>query len=459
MDAKFQISAQRSWKAVRPFNIIIVGAGIAGLSAGLALALTGHTATILERASEISEVGAGIQLPPNASRILHRLGVLDKVMEHTSLLSKVSIRRYDSDEELGSLPIMPSVDLQYGAPMGAIHRADLQRILLEAAIEAGCQVRTSQVVVGVHRSFLPQVKVESLATGHCVWLTGDIVIAADGIHSMMRKQMAKSAGFADGPLPAADAAYRLLISREKVQHNEKLLDMLDQNIAVRYMGPGGHVMGYPVKKNTMYNLVLLHTANRPLGRTIDGEDVWFAKGNRAAMLDFYKEWSPAIRAWLCCAEEEVLEWKLDTFPALPYWSRGSVTLAGDACHPMLPYVAQGAANAIEDAAVIATALTCTSNVSLALGVYEIVRKERAERIASSALATGHSLHLPDGPEQEKRDKAIRHANEHDVRADRWCDKEWQDYMWATDVMRYTTENWPKNVYSFLHLQLKNFKTK
>ncbi|KNG48585.1 salicylate hydroxylase [Stemphylium lycopersici] len=134
------------------------------------------------------------------------------------------------------------------------------------------------------------------------------------------------------------------------------------------------------------------------------------------------------------------------YPPLPTWVRGGVALIGDACHPMLPYVAQGAANGIEDAAVMATALNCTSNIELALCVYEAVRKERAEKITASASDTSRSLHLPDGPEQEKRDRSIqsaRHperAGESDV-ADRWRDQQWQDFMWGIDVMRETVNKW------------------
>ncbi|KAF3809053.1 FAD-dependent monooxygenase OpS4 [Colletotrichum gloeosporioides] len=434
-----------SRRAVAPLNVIIIGAGIAGLSAGIALAQTGHSVTILERVPQITEAGAGIQLAPNATRILRRMGVIEEIMEHMSVLSRVSIRRYDSDEELGSSPLMPAIGIRYGEPMGVIHRGDLQRILLKAALESGCCIRTSQVVVGVHSRFLPQVQVRDALTGMFSWISADLVVAADGINSIVRKQLSTAAEFSDEPMPGGDAAYRLLVPREKIKHDSKLLQMLDQDVAVRYMGPGGHVMAYPVKRNTLYNLVLLHPAKETDQRDIASEDVWSTKAHRKAMLDFYNDWSPAVRAWLRHAEEEILEWRLDTYPAMPRWVRGNVLLLGDACHPMLPYVAQGAAMSIEDAAVLAAALTRTSNVPLALEVYETVRKERADRIAASAASTGRSLHLSDGPEQEKRDDAIRHAVVGGDREDRWCDNEWQDYMWATDVTRDTIENWEQLV--------------
>ncbi|CAE7206023.1 hypothetical protein PTNB73_07274 [Pyrenophora teres f. teres] len=383
-------------QAVKSLRVIVVGAGIAGLSAGLALSQCNHSVTILESSSQLGETGAGIQLAPNATRILHRLGVLAEVMLHTSVLSGVSIR-----------------------------------------------------VIAVHSTSVPKVRVRVGETGKSLWFTSDIVIAADGIKSVCRRQMALEGGYAnmDRPYPTGDAAYRLLIPREKVQRDPELLAMLDQNVAMRYMGPGGHIMAYPLKGNKVYNMVLIHPS-KATGDT--EEDVWTTTGERREMMKFYGSWSPAIRKWLSYAGEEdeemIPEWTLKMYPPLPTWVRGGVALIGDACHPMLPYVAQGAANGIEDAAVIATALNCTSNVHLALRVYEAVRKERAEKIAASASDTSRSLHLPDGPEQQKRDRTIQSAGRKDKAAesdiaDKWRDQQWQDFMWGIDVMHETVDKW------------------
>lgn len=185
MEAIHDVNIYSDLQAVRSLNVIIVGAGIAGLSTGLALSQYHHSVTILESSSKHTEVGAGIQLAPNATRILRRLGVLDQVMEHTSVLSGVSIRwascaffvwvfkgcllipswyysnvsrlilphrRYDSDEELSYSPMFPASDNKYGAPMGTIHRGDLHRILLRAARASGCRILTSHKYVHSNRS-------------------------------------------------------------------------------------------------------------------------------------------------------------------------------------------------------------------------------------------------------------------------------------------------------------------
>lgn len=160
------------------------------------------------------------------------------------------------------------------------------------------------------------------------------------------------------------------------------------------------------------------------------------------MLDFYSSWDPIIQDLLTYVpDDEVMEWTLNMHKPLPSWVEGSIALMGDACHPMLPYVAQGAAQAVEDAGVLTEAFSKTSNIQLALAVYELVRKERAEKIQTSTVDTRNTLHLPDGEAQEKRDEKIRAANKGGSNPDKWADPGWQEYMYGVDVMRETREKW------------------
>ena len=345
-----------------------------------------------------------------------------------------------SDDELASSPLMPSSGIKYGAPMSVIHRGDLHRILLNAAHASGCNILTSHTVFAADPSFSGRVEVRNNKTGDISWFAGDVVIAADGTKSTLRKQMVVANGVKDKPTKTGDSAYRLVVPREEVQDEPELLEMLDQNVAMRYMGPGGHVMAYPVKNNSAYNLVLIHPA-KVTGPDDDSGDSWTSKGDRQEMQDFYHNWSPALRKWIEHAGQEISEWDLYVYPQLPKWVQGNVALIGDACHPMLPYVAQGAANAMEDAAVLAMALTCTSDVQLALRVYELVRKDRGEQIAASASTTASALHLPDGPAQVNRDEAIVAASKGHEHPDKWGNVKWQDFMWGVDVMRETIQSW------------------
>lgn len=163
-------------------------------------------------------------------------------------------------------------------------------------------------------------------------------------------------------------------------------------------------------------------------------------------MDFYSSWDPLIQDMLSYVpEDDVMEWTLNSHRPLPSWIEGHIALMGDACHPMLPYVAHGAAQAIEDAGVVTECFTKTSDVELALKVYEYVRKDRAERIQTSTVDTRKALHLPDGPEQQARDEKIKAAARGGENPDKWADQSRQEFMYGVDPMRETREKWSELV--------------
>ncbi|MCJ1319937.1 hypothetical protein MMC15_005273 [Xylographa vitiligo] len=420
-------------KAKQSLRILVVGAGIGGLAVAIGLKQSGHDVIILEQVPHIAEVGAGIQMAPNAARILGRFGMLEKVMEKANVLEKNSLRRYANNEELGTAPLMPEIGQKYGAPLSVIHRGDLQAILLEAARAENIEMHLGSRVVEADPSFEARVKLQS---GE--WLEGDVIIAADGIKSDLRRQIAKAHGIEDRSQPTGDSAYRILIPKEKLEHDPEALELLNTNVGMRWMGPKGHIMAYPIKNNKVYNMVLLH----PQKAGAPNEESWTNRGDKTEMLDFYSGWNDLVKNLLTYVPAgDVMEWTLNTHRPLPAWIENKVALIGDACHPMLPYVAQGAANAIEDAGTLTVCFSITSDVSLALEIYQHVRKSRAEAIQLSATTTRKALHLPDGPEQQKRDEAIRNSNKGGHNPDLWADTEWQQTMWGVDVMKDTLENW------------------
>lgn len=192
---------------------------------------SGHSVTILEQVKKIGEVGAGIQMAPNNMRILGRFGVLPDLMKHVNLLEANSLRRWKNNEELGAAPLMPKIAEQYKAPLGVIHRGDLQRILLEAAKKEGCDLRTDHQVVKCDDNFEARVQLKS---GE--WVEGDLVIAADGIKSDVRRQIAAHHNHVDKSTPTGDAAYRIMIPKEKLEHDKEALKLLNENVGMRWMG-------------------------------------------------------------------------------------------------------------------------------------------------------------------------------------------------------------------------------
>ncbi|KAI5926529.1 putative salicylate hydroxylase [Camillea tinctor] len=431
-------------RAAKPLKVIVVGAGIGGLAVGLGMRRTGHEVIILEKVEQITEVGAGIQVAPNAARILRRFGVLEEVMGHACVLERNSLRRYDSDHELGSISLS-HVQKEYNAPIAVIHRADLQDILLRAFRKCGGMLLTNHKVLEVNSDFEPQVLVDH--EGAQMWFGGDVIIAADGMNSTIRRQIAAACHHDDRLTPTGAIAYRILLPRELVQNDDRISTLFEENMGLRYMGPGGHIMAYPLRNNSVYNVVLLRSND---SSSILGPDAcdepklsWTRRGSKDEMRQFFSRWSSVVQGLIDnAAESEILETPMHDLPPLPCWVKGRVALTGDSCHLMLPFVAQGAANAIEDAGTLTTAFTCTDDVELALKVYEAVRKDRGEKIQASATATGKNLHLPDGEEQRERDRAIMAASRGDGQnPDRWNDRGWNQFMWGVDVMRETIENW------------------
>jgi len=429
-----------NFRALQPFKIIIIGAGIAGLTTAIGLQKAGHDVLVLEQAKEIVEVGAGIQIAPNAARILGRFGLLEKVMEKANVLKGNSVRRWEEGEELGMARLMPEIGEKYHAPLSVIHRADLQQILLSACYSAGINIRLSSRVVSVDPSFSAQVQ---LSNGE--WLSSDLVICADGIKSAIRSQIANAHGLPDHTIPTGDAAYRILIPKEKMEQDEQAAKLLADDKGIRWMGPGGHIMAYPIKQNTLYNMVLIHPSkhHQTSEKTKEKEN-WTDKGSKLEMMDMYANWNPLVKDLMSYVPEgEVMEWTLNSHLPLPSWVENRCVLIGDACHPMLPYVAQGAAQAIEDAGVLACALSKTRNLDVALGIYQAMRKGRAEKIQNSAAVTRIQLHLEDGEEQRERDRRIKMSGQRggEKNPDLWADREWQDFMWGVDVMKDCIDHW------------------
>jgi salicylate hydroxylase len=373
-------------------KIAVIGGGIGGLSAALHLLREGFDVHVYEQAPRITEVGAGIQISPNASRLLIRLGLKPALDAAGVFPQAVHQRRWDDGRTLQRAPVGKLVEETFGAPYYHFHRADLAN-LLAAALPA------ERVHVG-HKLVDLEQKGERVVARfeNGARVEADALVGADGIHSKVRH-------IVFGPEKArftGCVAWRGLVPADRVAHLG--IEVASHN----WMGPDGHVVHYWVSAGRFMNVVCVTEHG---GWTSES---WTEKGNVADAMARYEDWHPTVRG-LIASFPETYVWALHDRLPLPRWSDGRITLLGDACHPMLPFMAQGAAQSIEDGAALASLLKATpDDVPGALRRYEEVRKPRATRLQEASANNRTRFHLPDGPEQQARDQAMATSGDRSI---------------------------------------------
>jgi salicylate hydroxylase len=373
-------------------RVAIVGGGIGGLSAALHLLAAGFDVQVYEQSPRIGEIGAGIQISPNASRLLVRLGLkpaMDKVGVRPQAVHQ---RRWDDGRTLQRAPVGLEVETAFGAPYYHFHRGDLAE-LLGAAVPAERVHCSHRLVEFEQKGERVVARFENGAS-----VEADLLVGADGIHSCVRHLLFGP----EKPRFTGCVAWRGLVPVERIRH-------LDIEIASHnWMGPDGHFVHYWVAGGRFMNVVCIAEH----GTWTD--ESWTSKGKVADALARYEGWHPSVRT-LIAAFPETFIWALHDRLPLPRWSDGRVTLLGDACHPMLPFMAQGAAQSIEDGAALASLLKAMpDDVPGALERYEQVRKPRATRLQEASANNRKRYHLPDGPEQQARDHAMATSGDRSI---------------------------------------------
>ena len=337
---------------------------------------------VYERAGTLGEVGAGINVSPNASRVLHGLGLADDLAATGVRPVAWHQRRWDDGRTLLRAPLGDAVVEAFGFPQYQLHRADLLATLSRGLPAE--RLHLGRRVVAL-RDDGGRVEVEF---EHGEGIRADVLVGADGIHSTVRE-------IVFGPQEArftGCVAYRGLIPAERLRRFE--LEVTSQV----WMGPGRHFVHYFVQGERLVNFVAV------VEQDSWTRESWTDRGDVATALAEYEGWHPQVRGILG-AVDEIFVWALLDRTPLERWSAGRVTLLGDACHPMLPFMAQGAAQAIEDGAALAACLTRSGrrDVPEALRRYEALRVARASRIQALSAVNKIRFHLADGPEQEERD--------------------------------------------------------
>ncbi|KAI0066032.1 FAD/NAD(P)-binding domain-containing protein [Artomyces pyxidatus] len=415
-------------------NIVIVGCGLGGLTAAYKLGMAGHTVTVLERATALGEVGAGIQITPNVSRLLHRWGVLNRVGNVGIRPLGLTFLRYQNGERVGYTPLGDHMDRNHGAPYYHIHRADLLDILYDLA-RPYATIRLDARVVSVD----PSAPTLTLHSGEVI--TADLIIGADGLNSMIREVVM------GGPFPAVptgDAAYRAVIPVAELENDPELKTLVETPQMTAWIGPGRHIVMYKIRPKHV-NLVMCHPDRGAI-------ESWTAQGDIDTMRHEFREFEPRVQKILSLVPL-ALEWRLMDRDPIPHWIHpdGKVALLGDACHPMLPYRAQGAAMAIEDAAVLGVLFSRVSDpaqIGCLLSAYETIRIRRATNTHMASRLNQKTFHYEDGPEQQARDASMREAMLRDSAADHVGNaNQWADVQKSIEQFSYdaelAAENWWK----------------
>ena len=385
-------------------QIVVLGGGIGGLAVALALRQAGFEPHVYEQAQVLREVGAGVATSPNASRVLHRMG-LEPVLRQSAVLSRAMVPRdWSSGGPLAEVPLGDAAVQRWGAPFYHFHRADLHDALRAA-------LGDEHITLGARAIRIEQSDRETIldfADGRQA--RGDLLIGADGVHSVTRDYVAGP----DHAIWSGQVAWRGLAPAEA-----GLAAGLDE-LHHSFWGPGKQFVTFYVSGGRSVNWVgNVQTADDWR------EESWSARGDRAEALRAFDDWYFPVRA-LIGATAEVYKWALFDRPPLDAWSRGRVTLLGDAAHPMLPFMAQGASQSIEDAWTLARCLALSpDDTEAALGRYVGLRQSRTARVQMVSRGMAANVQLSDPAAILARNEQMRTEGENY--------RERYDWLWGFDV--------------------------
>jgi len=366
--------------------VLIAGGGIGGLSAAAALAGKGLPSVVLEQASQMAEIGAGIQIGPNGFHCFDALGIGPQMRKTAVFIDALRLLDAQTAEEITRIPLDAPFRAHFGNPYAVVHRAELHQLLLQRCIDSGLvDLRTNQSAVSYSQD-------DTSVTLHLSGggqITGRALIGAEGLRSAIRAQMLQ-----DGePIVSGHTTYRSVIPVDRMPED------LRMNAATLWAGPKCHIVHYPLKGGSVFNLVVTYhrdVAEAVSGRSVTHEEV--AVGfeqvhpSARAVIEHGSDW----KLWVLCDREPVSR-----------WTEGRVTLLGDAAHPMLQYFAQGACMAMEDAVALAVAFDTTHDVETALARYQAMRMTRTARVQMNSRLIGDYIYHPDDAKAAVRNEVMQ----------------------------------------------------
>jgi len=393
-----------------PTKVLIAGAGLGGLAAAACLIKRGFRVRVFEQAPKLAEIGAGIQQSANSVKVLYDLG-LRKALDKVGVKPKdYEFRRYDTGELLHKIPFAEAHERNHGAPYYHLHRADLHQMLLDKvnALDPHCVTLEAKVT-----GFAETTRGVTLKLADGGTASGDVLVGADGIKSAIRPQIA-------GETPAKYTGYvawRITVPREKLPR-----DIMDL-VGTVWCGPKNYCVVYWLRRGELLNFV-----GCPEDASWD-EESWTQRRPWEELKAAYNGWHPKIQAIIDAAErDQCYRWSLFDRKPIYDWSTQRVTLLGDAAHPTLPFIAQGACMAIEDGAVLARALQDAGSVPEALELYQRARVERTARVVTESAEHGTLYHMKDAAQMKK------------AFADRNIAKERAQWLYSYDPLKVPLED-------------------
>jgi 2-polyprenyl-6-methoxyphenol hydroxylase-like FAD-dependent oxidoreductase len=356
-------------------DIVVIGAGIGGLAAATALAQRRARVRLFEQAPALAEIGAGIQVAPNGVAVLEALGLRDAAEARASLPEAVELRDFRGGAPVARVPLGQACVARYGRPYWHFHRADLLAVLAAGATDAGVELHLGTRVAGVagEASGVRVTATDGTATD------AEIAVAADGLRSDVRQDHFSGAP----PRFTGNVAWRGLVGAER------LPEALRAPVARVTMGPGRHLVTYPLRGGRLLNVVAVEER---AAWTAEG---WTTPDDPEHLRSAFSGWEGDAAAVLAELQDCFL-WGLFDHAPLARWSAGRLALLGDACHPMLPFLAQGATMALEDAWVLAARLDLAADPVRGLMAYEADRLPRTTRVQRAAARNGRLYHLRAG---------------------------------------------------------------
>ncbi|GKZ28618.1 hypothetical protein AbraIFM66950_010300 [Aspergillus brasiliensis] len=406
-------------------DIIVVGAGLSGLATAISCAMSGHSVTVLEQAKELAEVGAGLQITPNASRLFSHWKLPEKLWTDAAEPTSLTVHRYTGEVLAHEESFDQNIRSKYSAPFIDLHRVDLQQALYARAKELGVTFHLDERVNTI------DFDTTTVTTLKGRTVSGDLIVAADGLWSRCRECYC---GKKDDPIPTGDLAYRIVLTADQISDPD-LKAWVEKPTVHFWIGPGAHAVGYSLRGGKMMNIVLLVPDDLPPG-------VSRQTGSLEEMMRLFVGWDPVLTRFLGYVDG-VDKWKLMHHAEMESWinDKSNLVFIGDACHPMLPYLAQGANSSLEDGAVLGGLLghlKQKSDLPAILRLYEKLRKSRGEAIVRETFKQRNDFHMPDGPEQEKRDQLFLSQLGKELKGafpSRWTCPEVQPWLYGYDAIK------------------------